>query len=103
MKTINVISLVSQRTHEPLVEINVPDPRVLLPVSAVREIARTLLEAAEAAQTDAFLFAYLTKDDEFTAGQAVAVIADFRSYREVQLRAEIDIPEIEKGQDSDGC
>jgi hypothetical protein len=47
-----------------------------------RDFARTILEAAEAAETDAFLMQWVTQQVGAGPEQAAGLLADFRRYRE---------------------
>jgi hypothetical protein len=48
-----------------------------------REVAQFLAEAAEAAESDAFLWQFLTREIATDEERALMVIAQFRKYREI--------------------
>lgn len=47
-----------------------------------REVAQIIHEAAEAADTDAFLYQFLTRKVDTNPAAALAVLADFRQWRQ---------------------
>jgi hypothetical protein len=47
-----------------------------------REVAQFINEAAEAAESDAFLYQFLTRQVDSDPGPALQVIAEFRKWRE---------------------
>lgn len=83
---IQVSSLVSHRTRKPIVEFHWGKERGQIDAKDAITHAINVLEAAEAAQTDAFLFEFATKRLLFTEQQAAALIADFRAYRDAMLK-----------------
>jgi hypothetical protein len=90
---IQVSSLVSGRTFEPLVEIRWGDLRAQLGLEEARSHALYILECAEGAESDAFVFQWLTRDIiGTTAGDDrenfMQVIEEFRKFREARLRKE---------------
>jgi hypothetical protein len=87
---IEIGSLVSARTGDPLVELKVlPNGRAQISPAQAREFAVQLYEAAEAAQTDAFLMEFFTRDEGGpTRVQTYALVAAFREWREKRRGAE---------------
>lgn len=83
-------SMVSMKTLEPLVEIELAGEQTQMGLSEAREHAMAILEAAEAAESDAFVFRWLTrdiigtKDDE--QDNFRAIIEEFRAFREARTR-----------------
>lgn len=51
-------------------------------VTEARDHARAMTEAAEAAETDAFVWKWITEKVECGPAQAAGFLADFRRYRE---------------------
>lgn len=78
---IKVTSLVSGRTADPIVSIEMPTLKVQLDAEAARQLARQLIEACEASIGDAFLFEFAQTKLGMTAPQAVAIMRDFRAFR----------------------
>jgi hypothetical protein len=80
-----VESIVSGRTFEPLVQLKWGDKSCQMGLNEAREHALGILEAAEAAESDAFVFKWLTRDIIGTAGDDKAnfelVIQEFRKFR----------------------
>lgn len=85
---IHVGSIVSGRTFEPLVEITLGLERAQLGVEEAREHAAYILQCAEAAESDAFVFTWLTRDiigsDEENVENWDRVIGEFRKFREAR-------------------
>ncbi|HET8631640.1 MAG TPA: hypothetical protein VFL91_29815 [Thermomicrobiales bacterium] len=76
-------SLVSGRTHEPPVELPIGDRKPeQLPPAKAREIAVMLIEAAEAAEQDAFLFSWAREKLDCDDGQAARLVGELRAWRE---------------------
>jgi hypothetical protein len=84
---ISVNSGYGANTRQPYVELYLGTRMVQLTPLKAREIARYLLEAAEAAEGDGFLVEYIEKISELPTEQAVGVLVEFREFRE-QQRAE---------------
>ncbi|HEY0658045.1 MAG TPA: hypothetical protein VGD05_06210 [Pyrinomonadaceae bacterium] len=83
-----VNSLVSGRTFEPLVEIVWGNQKAQLSLTEARNHALYILECAEAAESDAFVFQWLTRDiigsaqDE--ADNFKQIIEEFKQFREAR-------------------
>lgn len=85
---IEITSIVSGRTFEPLVNIKWGNYQAQLSVEEARTHALGILEAAEAATIDAFIFAWLTRNIEPNAADAQAqfeaAMQHFESYRQLR-------------------
>lgn len=84
-------SIVSGRTFEPLVNVRLGETSIgqFTPEEA-RQYAGQLFEAAEAAESDAFVFKYLTKDvigtfDDDTANFR-EIMDEFREFRAARIK-----------------
>jgi hypothetical protein len=88
-----VESLISGRTMEPLVEIHWGDAKAQMSVDEARQHALAVLECAEAAVSDAFVFAWLTRDiigtDEDAKGNWDEVISEFKKFRATRPRSRV--------------
>lgn len=82
---IGVQSIVSMRTREPLVLITWGDQSGQLSPDEARQHALRILECAEAAESDAFVFGWLTRDIVGTAEDEREnwdrIIGEFRKFR----------------------
>lgn len=79
---INVSSVYGADSREPLVQVQWGDEEGVLSLDAARQLGRDLIEAASAAETDAFLMEFLekrvgVKEIHHRAG----VLLDFRQWR----------------------
>lgn len=86
-------SIISGRTREPLVQMRLGDkPIGQFSPNAARQYAGQLLEAAEAAESDAFVFNWLTRDIIGTSEDEQAnwdrIIGEFRAFREARLNTD---------------
>jgi hypothetical protein len=83
-----VTSLLSGRTHEPLIEISWGVNKAQLPLGDARNQALYILEACEASESDAFVFQWLTRDiigtSEDEKGNIALVIEEFKAFREAR-------------------
>jgi hypothetical protein len=72
-----------QNTHEPYVEVNWPTDSgsIQLNPDEARLIARMIIEAAEAADQDAFLVAFIMRDIGLSFEQAAQIIPRFAAWR----------------------
>ncbi len=86
---IDVSSIVSGRTLEPFVTITWGEYRAQLTPEEARQHALIILECAEAAETDAFVFNWLTRDvvgTEAEKGEEFErIIGAFRAFREARI------------------
>ena len=86
---IDVTSMVSGRTLEPFVQISWGNYHAQLTPEEARAHALIILECAEAAESDAFVFRWLTRDligtaaDE--AGEMQRIMDEFRQFREARI------------------
>lgn len=85
-----VSSIVSGRTMEPLVEIQWGDRKAQVGLEEARNHALHILECAEAAESDAFVFGWLTRDIIGTAEDEREnfrqIIEEFKRFREARSR-----------------
>jgi len=83
---ITVNSMVSSRTEEPFVTVYLagPDAAQLTPAQA-REVAGHLIEAAEAAEQDAFIIAFGRQKLGLDLAGAAALLSEYRAWREELL------------------
>lgn len=83
-----VKSLVSGRTFEPMIEFEWGAQRAQLSLEEARNHALYILECAEAAESDAFVFQWLTRDIVGTAQDEKEnfeqVIEEFKKFREAR-------------------
>lgn len=84
MKTtrIEIGTILSQRTKEGVVELQVNGERVQMELPKAREVLGMLAGAIEAAVSDALIFAFLTQRIGLTEDQAAAALLDFRELRQ---------------------
>lgn len=90
--TIEVESMVASRSREPFVVLKWGAESGQLTPAQARDHARRILEAAEAADQDAFLVWWLTERVGATGEHAGGLLVEFRAWR-----AKRD-PEIETGE-----
>jgi hypothetical protein len=87
---IEVKSLVSGRTMEPFVEIVWGEQRAQLSLEEARNHALYILECADAAESDLFVFQWLTRDVVGTEADKQAefqrVMREFQAFREARLK-----------------
>ena len=83
-KQIHINSMVASRDGSPQVTLKLGDQAVQLEPAKARKIALWLLEATEAAESDAFIVRFLEKDMDLGQHYAVAVLQAFRKRREEQ-------------------
>ena len=93
-----VQGIFSARAHIPLVDIQFEEARIQISPEKAREIGEMLFRVAEAAETDSFLFHWVTGPLGQDGNAASQIIADFRSYqeREQMLQVTVDFIEEEK-------
>lgn len=85
-------SIVSGRTFEPLVNIRLDDINIgQFSPDAARQFAGQVFAAAEAAESDAFVFKWLTRDVigtfEDDSENFKQIMDEFRAFREARERA----------------
>ena len=83
-----VESLFGFHTRQPLVQMRLGVERVQMSPQEAREIAASLLEAAECAQTDAFLFEFMGVRIGSTVEAAAGVLKEFRAWRDKRAAAQ---------------
>jgi hypothetical protein len=81
MSGIHVASQVNSRDKSPGVMLRVNEDFVILTPADARKVAADLLEAAQAAIGDAFIYNFL-QSHGFSVGQSVAAIQALRDYRQ---------------------
>lgn len=81
---INVTSGYGYNTHEPFVEINAPKKRIQMTPENARDLALNLLQAAEAAYSDAFLIEFSKGVLEVGEKEAAVILHEFRKWRETR-------------------
>jgi hypothetical protein len=91
-----VESLYGARTDAPLVKLMVGTHETLMPPEKARQIAQWLIEAAEAAYSDAFLVRFCEQQIGASRAQAVPLIREFRTFRELQRRAGREVEEADQ-------
>lgn len=82
---IAISSLYGAAANMPLVELELvgyPRPRIQMTVDQARSIALQLLEACEAAQSDALVFRFATQVIDLDAHAATMLLRQFRQMRE---------------------
>lgn len=84
--SIEIASIYSSKTHQPLVEVRIDLSPTHLSPGKAREIALLLLEAADAAESDAALMGYAQSEMGLGLDMANAskLLAQLRQYREQQ-------------------
>jgi hypothetical protein len=85
---ISVASGYGHNTNEPFVTLSIANPAetanptVQLRAEIAQQIAHDILDAADAAISDAFLVGWLSTGMDVTERQAASLLNDFRAYRE---------------------
>lgn len=79
---LEIASILSHRTKEGLVELQLGEQRIQMDLAKAREVRGMLDGAIEAAVTDQLLFAFLRQQCDFTEGAAAAALLDFRELRQ---------------------
>lgn len=86
MQHVFITGLVSQQTKGPRVQIEIGDCKTQCTAEKAREIALMILEASEAAMSDAFLVNFLMEKTKVPYDAAITVMAEFREYRDEERR-----------------
>lgn len=84
-KVINVSSGYGHNTREPFVQIEMEYPKdhpLQIHPDEARQLAANLLEAADAADTDQFLFEFVSKDLHAGDQAAGGILVEFRKFRD---------------------
>ncbi|MFN8468578.1 MAG: hypothetical protein U0X20_23670 [Caldilineaceae bacterium] len=84
-----VSSIYGWNTRQPAVSLMIDGKDTQLSPAKAREVAQMLLQAAEAAISDAFLFAYVSKDVGVDDEQAAQLVIHYRKWRD---RRRVDKP-----------
>jgi hypothetical protein len=87
-KGLQVRALYGWRTREPLVEIELLGQKAQMSIFEAREHAQAVLECAEAAETDGFIWEFFSRMS-LTEAQIATLLQDFRAYREEQIGKEL--------------
>jgi hypothetical protein len=93
---IGVESLYGARTDAPLVKLIVGTHEVIIPPEKARLVGGWLIQAAEAAYGDAFLVRWLGAAIGVPREQAVPLLREFRTFRELQRRAGVEQEEVDE-------
>lgn len=72
----------SSKNRRPFVELSYDGASLKVSPDEARDIAFSLIGAAEAAEQDGFLFEFMTNQVGVEGGMAAAVIVEYREYRE---------------------
>ena len=81
------ISMYGHKNKKGMVEIRLEDKRIQTSVQEAKDFAHSILEAAEAAETDDFLMTYLLEKVGITEEENRAkVLMDFRMFRDKKRR-----------------
>jgi hypothetical protein len=89
MAEILVTSLVSHRDHSPRIDITLNGNRVQLSAMEARALVRNISEAIVAAESDAFIYAFITselKQPLDVGAHTMILFRDFRDKLETQWR-----------------
>jgi hypothetical protein len=81
-RNISVTTLISHRDQRPVIAIEWGVEKGQLDLEQARAHARMVLEACEAAEMDACVFAFLKEKIGLKDEQAAGMIQEFRQYRE---------------------
>ena len=87
-----VASGYGHNTREPFVEIHVREERVQLVAEKAAEIGRNMIEAAEAAMSDAFLVEYVIAELGGSMENAAGLLGEFRIWR-AKRRDDMEAPD----------
>jgi hypothetical protein len=93
---IGVESLYGARTDAPLVKLIVGTHEVIIPPEKARLVGGWLIQAAEAAYGDAFLVRWLGAAVGVPREQAVPLLREFRTFRDLQRRAGVEQEEVDE-------
>jgi hypothetical protein len=86
-KQIHIAAGFGRRTERPFVSLRLGDEFSQLTPTRAREIAARLFQAAESADSDAFLIGYLGTQSKLTETQRGALLVEFRAFRK-RVRAQ---------------
>lgn len=78
---VDVRSLYGAKTQRGIVELRIGDNTVQISPLKAREIADTLIECAEGAETDQFIVDFLTKTIGIDLERACILLTEFRKHR----------------------
>lgn len=84
MRMINVTSGYGGNTREPFVQVEMDYPKdhpLQLAPGEARDLAANLLQAAEAAEQDAFIFEFVSKELHAGENAGANILIEFRKWR----------------------
>lgn len=84
-----ISSLISHRTQKPRIDIQVGEVHTQVDVDAAMDIAKNIIECAQGAYADGFIFHFLTEKLGQSESVGAQIIQDFRIYRDA-LRVEFE-------------
>lgn len=85
-KVIMVTTLLSHRTCQGRINIDFGEsPQVQLSIEEARALGLNILHAAEGAESDEFLFAFIRDDLKVGDQAGMAVLQSFRAFREAPI------------------
>jgi hypothetical protein len=92
--TIQTRSIVSGRDYRPIVVVEWGEQEAQLSPGEARDFAERVRLVADAAESDAFIFEFVTKELHVNSeGAAAVVLHNFREFREARARADYLPPE----------
>lgn len=74
-------------TREPYIEVQLEDAKIQMPPEDARRLALNLLQAAEAALSDAFLVEFMQAEIGLERPQAANILVKYREWREGRREA----------------
>lgn len=80
--TIEVASILSQRTKQGMVELTLNGEKTQMDIAKAREVRDMLQQAIEAAITDTLIFQFMRERIGMDEDQAARVLLDFRELRQ---------------------
>ncbi len=83
---LHVESLYGARSDAPLVKLVVGRQEIIMPPEKARTVAQWLLDAAEAAYSDAFIIRWVCQATNVTREQARPLLREFRQFKELARR-----------------
>ena len=81
-KTVWVMSLISNRTQKPRVEIKIGAVRTQVDADAALDIAKNIIEVCSGSYADAFIYHFLSEQLKQSPEVCGQIIQQFREYRE---------------------
>ncbi len=84
-------SIVAGRDYSPVIQIEWGEKMGQLSPGETRDFAERLRRTADAAESDAFVFQFMTEKVSLDANRAAQVLYDFREFREKRARMDYDL------------